>query len=191
MTIAKEMIEELSELSPEAFQLLEMAILINYDDINEAIDFGKMLKKIGFKAHKGTPGLIEIVAKSGKNIAKLLWLAAKAVRSKEERAALKDHIKSMKVSKEDLLNFLYKLDLVTLHAITGPLHAIDAVTGWEIVPNLQSAATKTNSLILKAINQLKVASKRLAGKAKEKMDGLISSIDDLVSPPMLPAPQLV
>ncbi|MCK5538500.1 MAG: hypothetical protein KAI79_16860, partial [Bacteroidales bacterium] len=59
---------------------------------------------------------------------------------------------------EELVDFLYKLDLVTLHLITGPLHFIDGLTGWELIPKfkeLKSEAQSAINKIKKAIDNLK------------------------------------
>ena len=74
-----------------------------------------------------------MILKSGKHIGKVIWYAMKAaVGNEEDKQKLIRIIKETKISSSQLIDFLLKLDMLTLHAITGPIHMIDAVTGWHL-----------------------------------------------------------
>ena len=141
----------------EAFQLefntavLGLSLLeqMNTDDINEGVN--DILAKFGFELEKKSPGVIEYLARFTKGVGKFVWYAIKRDK-KGIKALMKDF------SKEELVDFLYKLDLVTMHLITGPLHFIDGMTGWELIPKfkeMKASAETAISKIKKAIENLK------------------------------------
>ena len=141
----------------EAFQVefntavmgLTLLEQMNPNDINEGVN--DILAKFGFELEKKSPGVIEYIARFTKGVGKFVWYAIKRDK-KGIKALMKDF------SKEELVDFLYKLDLVTLHLITGPLHFIDGLTGWELIPKfkeLKSEAQSAINKIKKAIDNLK------------------------------------
>lgn len=141
----------------EAFQVefntavmgLTLLEQMNPNDINEGVN--DILAKFGFELEKKSPGVIEYIARFTKGVGKFVWYAIKRDK-KGIKALMKDF------SKEELVDFLYKLDLVTMHLITGPLHFIDGMTGWELIPKfkeMKASAETAISKIKKAIENLK------------------------------------
>lgn len=112
------MVLQSDEVLTESFELDEGVI-------SDKITAG--LKKMGFKTHKGK-GLVHYLAGAGKAMAQLFWALIRGDKQKIKEIAGKE------IKRQDILDFLYKLDLATLHVVTGPLHMLDAITGWEIVP---------------------------------------------------------
>jgi ribosome-associated translation inhibitor RaiA len=96
------------------------------------------LKKVGLKLHKHT-GLVDYVMKFLKGSGKLFYYLMKGDHDKA-----KELLRGIK--KEDVLDFLFKLDLGTLHLFTGPIHMIDAWTGWDLSVNLSSNIKKAEEL---------------------------------------------
>jgi len=110
------------------------------NNVNSLISKG--LGKIGAHAHKGT-GLIGYLMKAGKSVGKLMlatlkgdWETAKEIANTE-------------VDKGELLDFLLKLDTATMHLVTGPIHSLDAITGWHIGAKLESAMKGKDAIIAK------------------------------------------
>jgi len=95
-------------------------------------------KKVGLNIHKST-GLLDYVMKFLKGSGKLFYYLMKGDYDKA-----KDILRNVK--KEDVLDFLFKLDLGTLHLFTGPIHMIDAWTGWDLHVNLQAQMKKAEAL---------------------------------------------
>jgi hypothetical protein len=172
--ITEDQIVEKFELSDEAISLLELASFIETKTLDEALNFGKLLNKLGLKAHKGT-GLIQILGKAGKNMAQMMWYAFQAVKGDEGAKVKLAEILKTKVKKEDVINFLYQLDMATAHLVTGPIHMIDAITGWHIAPNLHKASS-TTEIIKKALKELEDAGKKLVGSVKNKLLSYVSNI---------------
>lgn len=177
--ITEDQIVEKFQLSDHAIALLEAGIFMETETLDEALNFKGLLGKLGLKAHKGT-GLIQILGKAGKNMAEMMWYAFKAAKGDEAAKVKLAEILKTKIKKEDVINFLYQLDMATAHLVTGPIHMIDAITGWHIAPNLHSAAS-TTEIIRRAIKELEDASKKLVGAVKNKIVGYVGNIKSVMS----------
>lgn len=129
--------------------LLEVNTLFNADEslfetdegVKDFISSAKkqvsmMLGKLGFEVHQ-TQGLLQILAGAGLTITRLMFHAIKAfVRKDEQSLAKLKEMLTKEIKKEQLYDFLLKLDMATLHLISGPIHLIDAITGWHLAPKL-------------------------------------------------------
>ena len=105
------------------------------------------LGKIGMKLHKGD-GIIDYILQFGKGAGQLIIAAIQ----KDEKK-VKGIAASFK--KEKLLDFLLKLDMATMHIVTGPIHFIDAVTGWDLMANLKGAAETAKDKLINFYNAMK------------------------------------
>lgn len=135
-----------------------------------------ILKKFGLEFEKNSPGVIDYVVKFTKGVGRFILAAIKGDKKK-----MKELLKS--VSKEEVLDFLLKLDMLTLHHITGPIHAIDALTGWELWANIEKVAKKSEVVInniKKILNNLKDKVKTfVAPKLQPVVIGKITDIEQL------------
>ena len=142
----------------EAFQLevntavmgLTLLEQMDPDNINEGVN--DILAKFGFELEKKSPGVIEYLARFTKGVGKFIWYAIK-----RDKKGIKAMMKEF--DKEELIDFLYKLDLVTMHLITGPLHFIDGLTGWSlevIIKNTKEKSTKIIDKLKSSIINLKM-----------------------------------
>jgi hypothetical protein len=134
-----------NRMNPELISATWVSILSeDLDNLNEsdvkqvATKVTKNIEKAGFKVHKST-GVLEYIFKFLKGSGKLFYYMLKGDYDKA-----KEILKSVK--KEEVLDFLFKLDLGTLHLFTGPIHMIDAWTGWDLSVNLQSSIKKAEEL---------------------------------------------
>jgi len=107
----------------------EFALLTEGEAVEKANGW---LSKIGMKLHKGK-GIIDYVKQFTGGAGKMIMAAIKG--DKEAVKAQADKIK-----KEEVIDFLLKLDLATMHIVTGPIHFVDAITGWDLMANLKHAA---------------------------------------------------
>ncbi len=132
----------------------------SYGSLNEMMDFGgntlnegkinDLLKKSGLHLAKNK-GLLSYMKDIGTGVAKLIFAGIKG-----DKEAIKAVMKTVK--KEAVLDFILKLDMATLHIITSPIHTIDAITGWHLWANVQSAVANAKDIIAKiktAINTVK------------------------------------
>jgi hypothetical protein len=161
--------------------ILNLALFMDEDDItNESKMFKKsksILPKIGISVTKEGEGIFgKLKSKEMKEFFKQLF---KAFRGDEDA---KNKVKKMskgKVNKGDIINLLLKLDAVTLHMISGPIHVLEYLTGWKI-----SGVKKVKDIgkrIKTAIESLTNLANNLSGKHKKQVTNYISNIKRLES----------
>jgi|SRR6056297_228114 len=161
--------------------LLELYFFIEYHNrIDEAFDFGKLLSKMGFHVKKGK-GLIHTMKSASKGTKDLLWYTFKLYQGDEDyREKIINLYKS--INKEDVIDVLLRLDMLTLHAITGPIHMLDAITGWHLAPNLKRKATDIKDRVKRVIDHLSTIKKEYTDdKVKKEVDRMLNQFKELFS----------
>ena len=166
--------------------LLEWAIFMDMDidrlDEGVVIDNIKkiksmmkpLLKKAGIHVSQ-SDGLIQYLWKANKNIARLLYHAFKAQKGDEEsKERVKEIMKSVKA--EQVIDVLLKLDQLTLHMITSPIHIIDSLTGTHIWATLNSKALPAVERAKTAIETLDKVKNDLSGKMKTQLSKYLNSL---------------
>lgn len=134
------------------------------------------LNKIGFKIHK-SKGILDYIKSFVGGVGKVMFHIIKGDLDKA-----KEIIKDL--SKEDILDFLYKLDLGTLHLFTGPIHMIDAWTGWDLAVNLKSHIEKgegITEIIKKELQKVKEYINKLFPTDTDKQKELSSNLDSVLA----------
>lgn len=116
------------------------------------------LSKLGLHLHRGR-GLIDYIKMMGKGIGQLLVAAAK-----RDTKKMKEILS--RVERGDVIDFLLKLDMATLHLVTGPIHTIDAITGWHLWADIQNHAEKAKNIVQDVINTIH----ELKNKIKKAFD---------------------
>lgn len=118
----------------DTVNMIELAYFLDTYTLNEGIkdDISKglktMLNKLGLKAHK-EKGLIQILIDSGKNTGKLFYHLFKYHTNRDDKHRERIREISSKVTKQNVIDVLLKLDVISLHILTGPIHTLNALTG--------------------------------------------------------------
>jgi len=140
--------------------IVEYTLLSSFDTtiyhLDAPLEEGVMqnlLHKAGLHAHK-TSGLIDYLIKGGRGVGKLILAAMK-----KDKQGVKDILSS--VDKTDVLDFLLKLDQATLHIVTGPIHFIDAVTGWHLWAEIKNKSSVAADAVKEFLAHLKRAKENL------------------------------
>ena len=180
----------LNESNPETLEqqlqdiiLAEMVIKeldIDLDYINESDNFelleegvNDILKKFGLELEKKSPGVIEYIAKFAKGAGQMVYYGIKGDKNKVKALA-------KSITKEEVIDFLLKLDLVTLHMVTGPIHFIDGLTGWSLEANVDKIKKKSISIIDSIKKAIKAVKDKITGAFAPKLQPLaISKLNDL------------
>ncbi len=124
---------------------IALQYLLDHDgQLNEGIEsmISGALKKVGLHLTKGN-GLIQMLSKASVTVSKVIYLAVMGTKDPAYKAQLKDYIESNKVDKAQIFDFLLKLDTLSLHMLSAPIHILDAITGWHIGPDLHAAGHDT------------------------------------------------
>ena len=77
------------------------------------------------------------------------------------------------------MDILMRLDLITLHAITGPIHIIDALTGWHIGVDTMARAKEVDVKAKKVLQHLTDLSVTTMGDTKKKLNTFIKQIKNV------------
>lgn len=157
----------------------------DFNYLNEGIgDFAKkvgdFLPKIGLHAHKVHGGLIGMLKKAGSTMAKFFWHAMKAATGNEESKKIVKEMANKEIKKEDLIHFLVKLDTVTLHLVSGPIHMIEAITGWHIGANIKTDVKNIMQKAKEALETLALISKEVSGEIKKKIIQYVNGLKRLM-----------
>ena len=163
-------------LEEDTYKLVETVLLVE-EDINEKIDVKAALKKVGLSTEKSGKGLIQILRGASTHIAKAFILALKAhvFKKKDAKEELKQHLKR-KVKREEIVDFLLRLDMVSLHIFTGPIHMIDALTGWELMADIHSGAKSASDRVKSAVQALDTAKKDVADFRAKRLDSMVTTL---------------
>jgi len=121
-------------------------------------------------------GLLSYMKDAGIGGSQILYHAFNAYYHKDE--ASKEKIKELAqgVKKEHIIDILMKLDVLTLHLITGPLHVIEAVTGWSIMGAIKSKVEPVEKQAKQAIHSLESLGKSLDDKLRAQVQNYANAI---------------
>ena len=150
----------------------------NLNESNEVLLEGisSWFEKVGLKLHKGK-GIIDYVKQFTGTVGSLIIAGIKG--DKKEIQRLQGTI-----DKGEVMDFLLKLDMATLHIVTGPIHFIDAVTGWDLMANLKHVASGAENLIdefNQAIQQVaNTITKVFTGGKQKRMLSVVKQLSDNV-----------
>lgn len=136
--IKKVQTQQIAEDTLLALMVLEE---LNVNNLNENLNEGvnDILKKFGLELEKKSPGVIEYIMKFSKGVGQFIYYAVKGDKEKIKELMVK-------FKKEDFVDFLMKLDMMTLHMVTGPIHFINAVTGWDLEAKIQHIKDKAGDV---------------------------------------------
>jgi hypothetical protein len=168
-------------------RLLELALFmsLNPHQLNESDGdwrdkFKQAAKKAGLKLGSDR-GLLQTLSRVSSHISKVIYYAIKAKGGdRAARGEVKELLKK-RVTKEELIDFFFKLDTLTLSILTGPINIIDALMGWNIVAILKSKGKTADSRIKDAISDLSKSIETLPDKLKRKVLNNIAKIKKLTS----------
>ncbi len=161
----------------ETQELLEFILLIDSYNLNEGIiqdiktKLSDILKSSGLHIKQGK-GIIHHLINAEKHISTLMYHALMSYyKHPSEQAPHKIKLKELvsKVNKEDIIDFLLKLDTLTMHMITGPIHMIDAAVGTHLWANVSDSIGPAKEKARVAIKSLESLKNTLEGKLKNQV----------------------
>lgn len=125
------------------------------------------LGKIGMKLHKGD-GIISYIKQFVGGAGKLILAAIKGDKEEVKKIA-------SSLEKAEVVDFLLKLDMVTLHLLSAPIHFIHGITGWDLEADLKHMVKGTKGVIdtvKKAFSTIKNNIKYLFGDNTEGLNAV-------------------
>ena len=85
-----------------------------------------------------------------------------------------------KISREQFMDFLFKMDILTLSLFTAPLKMVDALLGWSIHPVVKNKTKDVMERGKLAIKQLMDVAKAVPEKVGKKLEVNIKRIENLL-----------
>ena len=180
VSLVKTTLQEKNANEQDMISLIEIAVFLEQSEetvLTEGLklNFKGILDKMGLHAHKGSSGLIQTLAKVGTHVSKIIFHAFKARNNEDSKIKLQELLKK-KGSKEEIIHFLLQLDQVTLHMVTGPIHIIDALTGWHIGAKIKDKAMDGIARVKHAQEDLEKAKKSYTGEIVKKIQDIITRL---------------
>lgn len=153
----------------------ESLVLAEARGENVKAGLGKIANKLGVTVH-GRKNLLKLIASVGKNTGLALVYAMRAHMGQEgSKEKLESTLKTANI-KSELTDLVLRLDTLTLHFLTGPIHMIDAITGWHIGADLHNAAKTPNTHIKTALDTIIKASQAIRDKPRKTLNRSIDKI---------------
>jgi hypothetical protein len=148
--------------------------MFSFDELNEMLELtskGDMLnegKLTSFLQNKGitlgkNKGLLSYFKSIGLGVSKLMLAAIKG-----DTESMKTILRTVK--KQEVVDFVLKLDKVTLNVISKSIGLVDAITGWglwDIIQKTSKVAVLTATKIAKSIEQIKHDISKVITQPKE------------------------
>jgi uncharacterized protein YebE (UPF0316 family) len=136
----------------------------------------KYMGKIGLDIEKDSKGVIDYILSFGKGVGRM-FVALLSGDIDTAKLLLQD------IKKEDVIDFILKLDMVTVHLLSGPLHILHGLTGWEILPKIEKKienATKgVMQMLFDAIKKARLAITKVFSPNKQaKLMGHLKKIEN-------------
>jgi len=168
----------ITEEEQDVVSLIEYMVFMNeFNTMDEGIGDalanmkGKVsgvLKKAGIHVTQ-SDGLIQQLLKASKGVNQLMYYSFLAYYNNDNKSKVKvkEIMKSLK--KENILDFLLRLDAMTMHLITGPIHMIDALTGTHIWADIKGKVEPTQIRAKKAVETLEDLKNFVDGKLKNQV----------------------
>ena len=165
----------------EAWDVLNDTLIIENAFSNQ---LNRVLGKAGLSLHKTKEkGLLSDLMTAGKGMFKFFMAAIKGDTATLKKMANKE------ISKEELIDFIIKLDTATGHILSGPIHTIHAVTGWHIGANLHHAAHEVKTAVVTkirdAIDFIKVKLTTATHEKAERMLKAVNKLEDKIDNTLL------
>jgi len=162
--------------------LLEVAVFIeDFQYIKE----GKMdnfinkmyllLPKVGLKLSK-KDSFFKLLSRSYKHLTSLFYHSFIAYYNNDDKHREETRKLLKRIKKEEIMDFLLRLDILTLHIITGPIHIIEALTGWKLSANLNTVGKEIEYKVKQAIIHLEELAKSVGEDIKKKIVKYINAL---------------
>ena len=150
--------------------------------VQAAVPLTVIAKKMGISG-ESKKTLLGLLSNIGKKAALTLVYAIQASAGNESaKEKLKEIVKDRQIYSE-LSDLVIRLDVLTLHMISGPIHMIDALTGWDIADKIREQALGVTNKINTAIDTISSsAQKHLNTDKSKRVQKKINQIKNLFIP---------
>ena len=126
-------------------------------------------------------GLIHQLSRASIHMSKFVWhIFRYHITGNQESKEKIVELSQTKISREQFMDFLFKMDILTLSLFTAPLKMVDALLGWSIHPVVKNKTKDVMERGKQAIKQLMDVAKAVPEKLGKKLETNIKRIENLL-----------
>ena len=174
--IASEKYEHVEASKEDIITILEFVMILEEgselvlsearaDDLKTLVT--NVTQKLGF-ASSGRKNLLSLLTSISKNAALAVIYAIQTQANREgAKEKLQNILKTSNV-KAELVDLVIRADVLTLHLISGPIHIIDAITGYEIAEKIRNKAQIGAGRIKIAVDLIQKSARALIDNKKSR-----------------------
>lgn len=174
--IASEKYEHVEASKEDIITILEFVMILEEgselvlsearaDDLKTLV--ANVTQKLGF-ASSGRKNLLSLLTSISKNAALAVIYAIQTQANREgAKEKLQNILKTSNV-KAELVDLVIRADVLTLHLISGPIHIIDAITGYEIAEKIRNKAQIGAGRIKTAVDLIQKSARALIDNKKSR-----------------------
>ena len=148
--------------------VLEFIMIMDYDDAILSEErgasvkalFAKVSNKLGFTS-TGKKNLIGLLGSIGKTGAMSILYAIQAQAGHEGAKEKLTQVLKSSNAKAEILDFVIRADVLTLHLISTPIHMIDAIAGFDIADKIREKAVGGGERLKDAVSLIQTSAKNL------------------------------
>jgi hypothetical protein len=71
--------------------------------------------------------------------------------------------------KSEFTDLILRLDILTLHFVTGPIHIVDAIMGWDLASNIREKTLTQNTKVTSALDDLSKRASKMTNKVAKRV----------------------
>lgn len=152
----------------DAITILEFMMIVDSDDMllseerGESVKalFAKVSNKLGF-ASNNKKNLIGLLRSIGKTGALSILYAIQAQAGNEGAKEKLTQVLKKSNAKSEIIDFVIRADVLTLHLISTPIHMIDAIAGFDIADKIREKAVGGGERLKDAVELIQTSAKNL------------------------------
>ena len=159
-------LKDYQQIEEAELRITALLYLTESEYLNENLNEGlkDWLKDFGLNLQK-SPDVMDYAIRFTSGVGMLIMAALKG--DKHQIKAISNNY-----TRDEFMDFLMKLDNLTLGLVTAPLNIITAVTGWDLLDTLEKTSKNTKKVlgnIKAAIQRIKKDATKILDKQKQQV----------------------
>ena len=154
--------------SEDVITILEFMMIVDSGDMllaeerGESVKnlFAKVSSKLGFAA-KNKKNLLGLLGSIGQTGAKAILYSIQATAGNEGAKEKLAQVLKNSNAKSEIIDFVIRADVLTLHLISTPIHMIDAIAGFDIAEKIREKAVGGGERLKDAVDLIQKSAKNL------------------------------
>lgn len=163
--------KEIEQIVLEYAAILDCdAVMLTESSKIESVKAGlsKAVGKLGLEM-SGRKNLIHLIGSLSKNGAMAMIHAMRASAGVEGSKKSLEVLLQKSNLKSEFTDLILRLDILTLHFVTGPIHIVDAIMGWDLASNIREKTLTQNTKVTAALDDLSQRAAKMSTNAAARV----------------------